>query len=240
VALTHEAEGWREYKMEYRNPHKELEPPEREIAAVNGALEALARAGMLPHTRYDLDKFSAHRKAVRELFEIPWTGITPRMQRLIYAINAIVQPPVMVAMGVFVGNTFISNAGAAVGPGACYRAERLVGIEIDPKPAAIAMSNVAKIDPEGRCEILAMDGVDWLRQYDGTIDLLYSDANGSYLKIQQEAERNLRPGALCLAHNSVNMPSHTGPYLDHVRNQSLFRESMNVVIDGEGLEVTMR
>ena len=35
----------------------------------------------------------------------------------------------------FCGNTFISNAGAAVGPGAVYEATALVGLEIDPRKA---------------------------------------------------------------------------------------------------------
>ena len=43
--------------------------------------------------------------------------------------------------GVFCGNTFISNAGAAVGPGACYQARSLVGVEIKPAEAERARVN---------------------------------------------------------------------------------------------------
>jgi hypothetical protein len=39
----------------------------------------------------------------------------------------------MIAAGIFCGNTFISNAGAAVGPGACYTARELVGLEVSVK-----------------------------------------------------------------------------------------------------------
>ena len=94
------------------------------------------------HTEYDHARMLAHRQAVRDLFDIPWTAITPRMQRLIYAINAIVQPENMIAAGVFCGNTFISNAGAAVGPGACYTAKQLIGVEIRPEEAERAERNV--------------------------------------------------------------------------------------------------
>ena len=102
------------YQMSYGDPHRELEPLTREIAVVDAALARLLEAGILPHAEYDGQKMLAHRAAVAESFEIPWTAISPRMQRLLYAINAILRPNVMIAAGVFCGNTFISNAGAAV------------------------------------------------------------------------------------------------------------------------------
>ncbi|MFP4379366.1 MAG: hypothetical protein ACLFUS_02600 [Candidatus Sumerlaeia bacterium] len=241
MSLTHEVEGWREYKMEYRNPHREIEPLEKEIEVVDGALQALKDAEMLPSTEYDLDKFMAFRKFVRENFDIPWTGITPRMQRLIYAINAITKPPVMVAVGIFVGNTFISNAGTAVGPGKVYDAKRLVGIEIEGEPIEKARKNIATIDKNNECEIIHADAVEWVAHLDTPIDLFYSDANGSYRQILDAAlaGKAMRKGTLCMAHNSVNMPGSVGPYLDLVRDPDKFRQSMNMIIDGEGLEVSL-
>ena len=94
MAGTFEAEDWRDYRMVYAEPHRVLEPAEDEVAVVDAALEALRAAGMLPHTDYDREKFLAHRRAVAERFEIPWTAISPRMQRFIYALNAIKQPEV--------------------------------------------------------------------------------------------------------------------------------------------------
>ena len=104
---------WASYRMDYGKPHRAIEPLEQEIAIVGDALDALRGAGIIPHTQYDGEKMLAHRAAVAELFEIPWTAISPRMQRLLYAINAVARPPVMIAAGCFCGNTFISNAGAA-------------------------------------------------------------------------------------------------------------------------------
>ncbi len=114
---VYRTDDWNIYRMDWHDPFRELEAPEKEIAVVDGALQMLQEIGVLPHIRYDKDKLTAMRQAVRDLFEIPWTAITPRMQRLLYAINAIVQPENMIAAGVFCGNTFISNAGAGVGPG---------------------------------------------------------------------------------------------------------------------------
>ncbi len=234
-------------RMDYRNPFAELEPLEREIAVVDEALKVLVEAGILPHARYDNDKFLAHRKAVAELFEIPWTAITPRMQRLLYAINAIRQPRNMLAAGVFCGNTFFSNAGAAAGPGKCYEAENLIGIEIKPEDAARAERNVRRIDPSGVARVVAADAVDVVAGFPSQIDLLYLDADGDarrgkgiYLDILEAGLGKLPKGSIVLAHNSVNAAPRLARYLEFVRNPANFASSVNVILDCEGLEVSVR
>lgn len=233
------------YRMRMDRPHERLEPEENEIAVVDDVLRALAEEGILPHPNYDKQKFLEHRRAVAERFEIPWTAITPRQQRLIYAINAIVQPKRMLAAGVFCGNTFISNAGAAVGPGKCYDAEDLVGVEIVPEEAQRAERNVRKIDPTGVARIVAADAVDVARDYGRPIDLLYLDADGDeargkgiYLDILEAARPWLHAGSVVLAHNSVNCAERLKHYLAHVRDPRNMKASVNAVIDGEGLEVS--
>lgn len=240
MAQEYKPEGWQDYRMDWRgDPHPTMEPLAEEVRVVDGALRFLVECGVLPSAEYDHERMLAHRNAVRERFEIPWTGISPRMQRLLYAINAIVKPPVMVAVGIFCGNTFISNAGAAIGPGAVYEAQRLVGIEIEAGETPRAERNVRTLDPEGRAEIVTADGVEWINRYDRLIDLLYIDANGSYLDIARAAAAGkLRDGSLLLAHNSVNMAGSIAGYLDYVRDPANSHESVNVCIDDQGLEVT--
>ncbi len=235
------------YRMEYRDPHRELEPLERETAVVAEALAALRQAGILPGTDYCHDKFLAHRQAVREAFEIPWTAITPRMQRLLYAINAIRKPVTMLAAGIFCGNTFISNAGAAIGPGACYQAKRLIGVEIVDEKAALARRNVAKIDPAGEARIITDDAVQVAAELDGAIDLLYLDADGDqergkgiYLDILEACYDKLSEGALVVAHNSVNCAPRLQHFLAFVRDPAKMRQSVNVILDIEGLEVSVK
>lgn len=247
MAETFRANDWQSYRMDYRRPHEALEPADREIAVVGEALAALVAAGVLPHARYEEAKFLAHRAAVRELFEIPWTAITPRMQRLLYGINAAVQPANMVAAGVFCGNTFISNAGAGVGPGACYRSELLLGVEIDAERAALAERNVRRIDPTGVARVVCDDAVNVARDLPGPIDLLYLDADGTpdkgkgvYLDILAACLDRLPRGAVVLAHNSVNCAARLARYLAFVRDAGNFANSVNVVLDGEGLEVSVR
>lgn len=234
-------------RMDYRDPFVELEPIEDEIAVVDGALKMLVEAGILPHTNYDHEKLLAHRKAVAELFEIPWTAISPRMQRLLYAINAIHQPQNMIAAGVFCGNTFFSNAGAAAGPGKCYEAESLIGIEIKPEEAERAERNVRKIDPTGLARVVAADAVDFVGDFADPINLLYLDADGDerrgkgiYFDILQAGYDRMPKGAIVLAHNSLNCAERLAHYLEHVRNPSNFASSINVIFDCEGLEVSVK
>jgi len=241
------AADWESYKMATREPFVELESAEDEIAAVGDALGALVAAGIVPDTHYDRERFAAHREAVRASFDIPWTAITPRQERLIWALSAISQPARMIAAGVFCGFTFICNAGAAVGPGACYRAEDLVGVEIKADEAERAERNVRLIDPTGVARVIAEDAVEVVADYPGEIDLLYLDANGDrgrgkgiYLEILEAAYDRLSPGALVLAHNSVNAAEKLADYLAFVRDPAHMGASVNVVLDPEGLEVSAR
>ena len=241
------APDWDSYRMSYREPFRQLEPPQHEIAIVQQALGSLAAAGILHSTEYAHERFAQHREAVRKLFEIPWTAISPRVERLMYAINAIAQPQNMVAAGVFCGNTFISNAGAAVGPGARYQARHLVGVEIKPHEAARAERNVRKLDPSGVARIVAADAVDVCAGFPEPIHLLYLDADGTpekgkgiYLDILLAAYDKMPPGAIVLAHNSVNSASRLRHYLEFVRDTANFRASVNCILDPEGLEVSAK
>jgi len=169
------------------------------------------------------------------------------MERLLYAMNAITQPKNMIAAGVFCGFTFISNAGAAVGPGACYTADRLVGVEIRREEAARAERNVRRIDPTGVARVVANDAVRFVRDFPDPIDLLYLDADGAggrgkgiYLDILEAAYDRMPAGSLVLAHNSVNLAERLKHYLAFVRDREHLSGSVNVVFDSEGLEVSVK
>lgn len=247
MARIYQSEDWKDYRMVMQDPHKVLEPLENEIKTVDEALEVLREEGIIPHKDYNNDKLLAHRKAVAELFEIPWTAITHRMQRLIYAVNAIKKPNNMIAAGVFCGNTFISNAGAGVGPGADYTAENLIGVEIKPEEAERAERNVRKLDPTGVARVVAEDAIDTVNNFDGEINLLYLDADGDkgrgkgiYLEILQAAYDKMPKGSVVLAHNSVNSGERLEKYLGFVRDTRNMSGSVNVIFDPEGLEVSVK
>lgn len=247
MTRTYQSDDWHTYLMDYSQPHRELEPLAAEIAVVEEALQVLHEAGVLPHVRYDREKMLAHRQAVRQLFEIPWTAITPRMQHLLYALNAILQPQNLIAAGVFCGNTFISNAGAAVGPGACYTAGQLIGVEIKSAEAEQAERNVRRLDPTGVARIVPADAVEVVGAFSGPLDLLYLDADGTggrgkgiYLDILEAGYDRIPRGGVVLAHNSVNAAERLSAYLDYVRDSAHFRASVNIIFDPEGLEVSVR
>jgi hypothetical protein len=56
-----------------------------------------------------------------------------------------------------------------------------------------------------------------------------------YLDILEEALPKMPPGAVVLAHNSVNAAERLKHYLEFVRGGGPFAASVNVVLDPEGL-----
>ena len=120
------------------NSHAHLD----EAGNVDLAIEELRRAEALPPDgNCDHERFLALRNAVRETFEVPWTSITPVMERMLYAIVAAKRPAHVVAIGIYCGNTLIWNVGPACGPGKLYDAERLLGVEVDEEAIGIARGN---------------------------------------------------------------------------------------------------
>lgn len=212
-------------------------------------LGVISREGDVPH-----GCFERLRRQVREQFEIPWTSITPPMERFIYGISAVQQPANIVAIGIFCGNTLVWNVGASCGAGRCYEAEHVVGVEIEADSARLARSNFDRIGAGEEVQILEEDGHQVLDRVDFDIDLLYLDANGPlpgtegpstkmiYLSLLERAMAKLRPGSIVLAHDTIPawFRKQAGPYLDFVRDDSNFRMSVSIDPDHEGIEVSVR
>ena len=57
-----------------------------------------------------------------------------------------------------------------------------------PEEAARAARNVATIDPEGRAQIVAADGVPFLAELTGTLELLYLDADNRAYVVRNNAD----------------------------------------------------
>ena len=253
------AVNWQAHKMgpsSGKDAFVEFEKSEQEREVVSEALCYLQNMNVLQATAYDEDLFFKFCSSVHENFLIPWTGISPRMRRAIYGINACFRPEQLVCAGVFCGYTFICNAGAGIGPGACYEVGSSIGIEILPIEAERARSNVERFAPGFGNSIVCEDASNWLNDGDYSIDLLYIDAksidfdpmtarerpedrSSVYLSIVQAAIRRLRPGSLVLAHNSVNAAQEISDYLEFVRGPE-FKTSINLIIDDAGLEVSVR
>ena len=237
-----------------RSTKIEGETEAEETAKVAYALGELECLGFLDGHDYNPAAFGRLRAAVREHFEIPWTSITPPMERLLYAMPAIQRPRVVVAIGIFCGNTLVWNVGAAAGPGACYVADRLLGVEVKQESVDMARKNLAAIGADAvdiRCE----DGHDTLAALDTPIDLLYLDATAGkdepdparrgkaiYASLLEAAYDHLADGALVVAHDTIPdwFPKQAQHYLDAVRDPHRFRFSAEVRIDEQGIEVTRK
>jgi predicted O-methyltransferase YrrM len=246
MALEYYANDWEKHKMDRKTkPFYKFEDDKNEVGEINKALSFLVEQKFLLHGKYDKALFNLHRKEVKSNFIIPWTGISNRMHRLIYSINAIKQPKNTVAVGIFCGYTFICNAGASIGKGSCYKAEKIIGIEIDEELAQNARKNISKIDKDKLVKIVAVDGIEWFKTYKNKIDLLYIDATGEagnkslYLQILKSAYHLLDKNSIVLAHNSVNGGEYLKEYLEFVRNKKYFKKSANLIIDEAGLELTL-
>jgi len=226
----------------------EAENIDKSIAQMR-ELGVLTGSGECNHTL-----FENLRSAVKEHFEVPWTSITPPMERMLYSIAAVNQPRNIVAIGIFCGNTLIWNIGAACGPGGCYSANRLVGVEVENESAVLARTNLERLGVLNSVELLDEDGHETLDKADYPIDLLYLDANGPlpgttgpstkmiYLTLLQRAYDKMPPGSLVVAHDTLPewFVRNAGEYLDFVRNPAHFRESVSVEPDKVGIEVSVK
>ena len=110
-----------------------------------------------------------------------------------------------------------------------------------------ARRNVRRLSDDPAIRIIAEDAVTVVRNLAGTIDLLYLDADGAggrgkgvYLDILEAAYDKMPPGAVVLAHNSVNSAGALKDYLQFVRDERHCRQSVNVILDDQGLEVSQK
>ena len=233
------------YMAEYSKPFTRLESDAEEATVVGKVLNRMHRAGIISHHLYSEEAFCAHREKVWSLCNVPWSTITPRTQRLLYAINAIVRPQHMIAAGISYGYSFLANAGAAFQTAAGHEpSQAAIGVEIDVTLAGEAMRNVEKVDMSGASTIVAAEAAAYMGSSSQTIDLIYLDTGEydekkSYLEILQAAMGRCREGTVVLAHDSVRFSSELTGYLEWVRDSRHCIASMNVVVDRLGLEVSI-
>jgi len=232
--------------------------PDKSMTEPDGTdwmIQRLHDLGALPSARsHSHELFERLRAAVRSSFNVPWTSISPPMERLLYSIASNRRPAHIVCIGVFCGNTLIWNAGAACGPGKCYEASRIIGVDIKKHSIDIAEENLNKLGVDGRVELRAEDGHSTLDGVDFPIDLLYLDAMGPlpgttgpatkriYLSLLQRAYDRMAPGGLVVAHDTLPawFVKDAGAYLDFVRDTAHFRMSASLEPDDLGLEVSVR
>ncbi|MBD3188760.1 hypothetical protein GF325_18170 [Candidatus Bathyarchaeota archaeon] len=233
------------------------EPVEKEIEKVQIVLEELHEHDFIQEIRYSLDKFSAFRKQVKESFFVFWTAINPPMERLLYALSAILKPRSILGLGIFTGNPVVWSMGPALD--GTYDAAQLDAVEIEKNNARLCRDNFKELESILQAKIHVNvhgeDGFKVLEKY-GThsIDLLYLDANGldpetgiegtkrinyTFLK---RALPKLKPGSTVMCHNATmdSFKKEAGDYLELTGNDRFFTKTSGIHIDEMGLEVSIR
>lgn len=224
-----------------------------ETAKVAAVLADLAAHGFLASTEYSPAAFQRFRARVHENFFVIWTAINPPMERLLYALSAILQPRDVLGLGIFTGNPLIWSLGPALD--GTYSATRLAGVEIDPNYGRLCQDNMDQVRGAVPVTIHAADGFDVLEEYGaGEIDLLYLDANGfdpdsgregtkrvNY-SLLKKAYPKLRPGAHVFCHNAYqpSFRAEAAAYLDFTADARYFRQTATIGVDEMGLEVSVK
>ena len=100
----------------------------------------------------------------------------------------------------------------------------LTCVELSPRFARIAMSNVDRAGLGDKVHILVGDAKEILPELEGCFDMLFLDADkGEYLDYLKSCEPFLRPGSVVVADNVKSHSSELASYLRYVRNSGKFR-----------------
>jgi predicted O-methyltransferase YrrM len=206
-----------------------------------------------PAASYDEKAFEKHRAQVREKFTGSWTSLTPVMERLIYMLTDVRRPMHLLELGSFWGYTLAWFAGPCVGPNATYQAQRIVGIDVNAEATKQAAVNFSKLGQSETVQLVAADARTALERISGPFDFVYIEAKsddeaksdydyGLYLSLLKQIYDRLAPGAWVIAHDSLDWTFTTeiAEYLQFVRDEEHFSQSVSFEIDNCGLELSIR
>ena len=215
---------------------------------VDAALELLRDRGLAPESAsYDKDAFRRHRLDLRDRFDGTWTTLSPAMERLFYMLTSVRRPMHLLELGSFWGYTLAWFAGPCVGAHRAYRAERIIGVDIDAEMSARARANFAKLENSPEVELIAEDAGTAIERIPGTFDFVYieaksDDGEGLYLSLLEQLYDRLPRGAWVMAHDNLDwtFADEMSAYLPYVRDRSRFTESVSFEIDECGVELSIK
>jgi len=222
--------------------------PNIEIEIVKSAVSFLSEHGLCNRAfAVDEDRFIAFRKLIRENFSGGWTSLTPVMERLYYTLTAIRRPFRMVEFGSYWGNTLAWFAGPALGTDRLYKAQSIVGIDIDAAAVDMAIRNFRKIGAKDDVTLISADALEVAAEICGPIDYLYLEAKEEgvppiYLELLQAVYDKLPDGAWVIAHDIYDKDSiqELRPYVNWVRDPAHFKASFAFDVDYCGAELSVK
>ena len=249
------AEGGLRREVAYRDFDfmDRLDSPKYEEAVVDEAVAFLKQRGLIAcDASYIPQAYEQYRKQIADTFTNPFspksgTSVGGTMQRLLYAMTSVRQPAHLIELGSFWGNTLAWFAGPCVGSHPCYRARRIIGIDMDVKMTDIARANFAKLPNAETVELIGEDARTALDRLSGPFDALYLEAKSAkletfYLVLLQQIYDRLPKGAWVLAHDVLHcqVKANLSDYLAFVRDKAHFAESICFDVDWCGLELSIR
>jgi predicted O-methyltransferase YrrM len=221
-----------------------------EAGVVDAALDLLRESGLVePSASYDRDACEKHRRDLKAGFHGTWTSLTPTMERLFYMLTSVRRPMHLLELGSFWGYTLAWFAGPCVGSHRVYRADRIIGVEIDAEMTARARENFAKLPNSDEVDLIAEDARTAIERLPGTFDFVYieakvddGDTEGLYLTLLEQLYEQLPRGAWVMAHDNLDwsFSEEMRAYLAYVRDGSRFSESISFEIDSCGLELSIK
>lgn len=213
-------------------------------------LESLTNRNLIPDNSkyFNWEQFHALRNEAKKKFVVPETSITPLMSRVLFGITAYYRPMRILAIGTYVGNSFLFLLGHYLSTNSS-RLKYAYGIDINEKATQIAKSNFEALrGPFKKIKILTENGLTFPKKLHKKFDLIYIDVDDHvlrkkiYIQILKNAYPFIKKGGIVLAHDICvpRFKNDLSSYLNYVRDKRLFSNTQSLEIDYCGLEVSKK
>lgn len=116
---------------------------------------------------------------------------------------------------------------------------KIITLEIDESLAKIARDNIAKVEQEGKIEVVCCDANTYLETLSETFDIVFIDAaKGQYMKYLEQAMRLTRKGSIIIADNVLFKGMVMGGYNEHKHRTAVtrLREYIKEVTTNDNLQ----
>lgn len=213
-------------------------------------LESLANRNLIPDNakNFNWKQFHVLRSKAKKKFVVPETSITPLMSRVLFGITAYYRPMRILAIGTYVGNSFLFLLGPYLSTNSS-RLKYAYGIDINEKATQIAKSNFESLrEPFRKIKILTENGLTFSKKLHKKFDLIYIDVDDQilrkkiYIQILKNAYPFIKKGGIVLAHDICvpKFKKDLSDYLSYVRDKQLFKDTQTLEIDYCGLEISKK
>lgn len=248
-------EEFNKIKFDSSFPPKHIYPNEE--TRIEFVLNELKRIGFLKYSFYETQYFESYRRIIHNSFKVPWSMISRPLERFLFAIASSLLPKVTVVIGCASGVdlSFLATALETINSYYGKNIPKVMGIDTDPYLIALAKSNINILNLTNVLVNVFMEDAHLkLESLDCDIDLLFIDAEGVneeannrkgkniYESLIKKAIPRLHSGSIVIAHDIrwASLSGEVTGYLNHVRNPKFFLHSVEVRMDIQGIEVSLK